>query len=68
MNKKLEEILSTSKLNELIRKSEKQEEKKSKILWVLAIVGAVAAVAGIAYGDLCELIIKKSLEARYETK
>lgn len=27
-----------------------------------------AAVAGIAYGDLCELIIKKSLEARYETK
>ena len=49
MNKKLEEILSTSKLNELIRKSEKQEEKKSKVLWVLAIVGAVAAVAGIAY-------------------
>ena len=24
-----------------------------------------AAVTGIEYGDLCELIIKKSLEARY---
>ena len=30
MNKKLEEILSTSKLNELIRKSEKEEEKKDR--------------------------------------
>ena len=31
-----------------------------------ATVCALATAAGIEYGDLCELIIQKSLEARYQ--
>lgn len=45
---KFEEILATTKLNELVQKKE-DEKVKTTILWGLAIVGAVAAVAGIAY-------------------
>ena len=46
---RVEEIMNTTKLNELIHKREEDEKKKNCILWVLAIIGAVAAVAGIAY-------------------
>lgn len=49
MNKKLEEILSTTKLNELLKKEEKRECGKKVVLSILAVVGIVAAVAGIAY-------------------
>ena len=43
---KMDELLTTSKLNKLLKK---EEEKKSKICWVLVSILAVAAVAGIAY-------------------
>lgn len=49
MNQKLEEIMATARLNELIRKKEKDDDKKNTIVWVLAILGAIAAVAGIAF-------------------
>ena len=45
---KFEEILATTKLNELVQKKE-DEKMKTTILWGLAIIGAVAAAAGIAY-------------------
>ncbi len=45
---KFEEILATTKLNELVQKKE-DEKVKTTVLWGLAIIGAVAAVAGIAY-------------------
>ena len=46
---RVEEIMNTTKLNELIHKREEDEKKKNCILWILAIIGAVAAVAAIAY-------------------
>ena len=46
---RVEELVSTSKLNELIKKRENADKRLNTILWVLAIIGAVAAVAGIAY-------------------
>ena len=45
---KVEEMLSASKLNEILRKRDDDKIKKT-ILWILAIVGIVVAVAGIAY-------------------
>ena len=44
---RVEELMNTSRINELIHKREEDEKKKNCILWVLAIIGAV--VAGIAY-------------------
>lgn len=49
MSNKLDEILNTAKLNELIHKKQLDEEKKSCIMWGLAILGAVAFVGVIAY-------------------
>ncbi len=45
---KLEDMITASKLNELLHKKD-DEKAKNTLLWVLAIVGAVAAIAGIAY-------------------
>lgn len=49
LGNKLEDLMNTAKLNELLHKKQLEEEKKSWVLWVLAIIGAVAAVAAIAY-------------------
>lgn len=49
MNNKLEDLLNTAKINELIHKRELEEKNKNGIMIALAIIGAVAAVAGIAY-------------------
>ncbi len=49
---KLEEMLASSKLSDLLHKKEAEDEKKKCCNWiiaVLAIIGAVAAVAAIAY-------------------
>lgn len=45
---KIEEMITESKLYEMLRKREQDKVKKT-ILGILAIVGAVIAVAGIAY-------------------
>ncbi|WP_077611082.1 DUF4366 domain-containing protein [Clostridium sp. Marseille-P2415] len=46
---KLEDLMNSSRVNELLHRKEQEEKKKNCILWILAIIGAVAAVAGIAY-------------------
>ena len=46
---RVEEIMNSKRINELLHRIEEDEKKKNCILWVLAIIGAVAAVAGIAY-------------------
>lgn len=49
---KVEELLATTKLNDIIHKKE-EDKAKNTVLWVLAIIGAVAAVAAIAYAVYC---------------
>lgn len=62
MNKKIEEILSTTKLNELLKREEKKECSK-KILWgVLATIGVIVLVAGIAYAVYYFFFAKRALE------
>lgn len=46
---RLEDLMNSSRMNELLHRKEQEEKKKNCILWILAIIGAVAAVAGIAY-------------------
>ena len=46
---RVEELMNSSRIDELLHKREEDEKKKNCILWVLAIIGAVATVAGIAY-------------------
>ena len=45
---KIEDMISATKLNEILQKRDDDKIKKT-ILWMLAIVGAVVAIAGIAY-------------------
>lgn len=42
-----EELMSMTKLNELLKKEEKK--KPCKLVWVFAIIGVIVAVAAIAY-------------------
>lgn len=46
---RMEDLMSSTRLNDFLHKREQEDKKKNNILWVLAIIGAVAAVAGIAY-------------------
>ena len=55
MGKKFEEILSTSKLNDLLKREEKKECNKKVIFTILAVIGIVAVVAGVAYLVLVQL-------------
>lgn len=48
-NSKLEELLNTARINELLQKKELEEKNKNGIIIALAIIGAIAAVAAIAY-------------------
>jgi hypothetical protein len=47
---KIDDIINSAKINELLNKKKAEEENKTCLLWVLAIIGAVASVAAIAYG------------------
>lgn len=49
MSNKLEELMNTAKINELLHKKELEEKNKNGIIIALAIIGAVAAAATIAY-------------------
>lgn len=44
-NSKLEELLNTARINELLHKKELEEKNKNGIIIALAIIGAIAAVA-----------------------
>ena len=48
MNKRIEDIIAETRLNEILHKIE-AEKQKNTVIWALAIIGAVAAVAAIAY-------------------
>ena len=48
MNKRIEDIIAESRLNEILHKNE-AEKQNNTVIWTLAIIGAVAAVAAIAY-------------------
>ena len=48
---KMEDLISMTKLNELLNKKEAAEDKKtSKVVWVFAIIGIIVAVAAAIYG------------------
>ena len=49
MGTKIDELLSTMKLGELVHRKDPMEKRRHMIICVLAIIGAVAAVAAIAY-------------------
>lgn len=49
MSNKVEELLNTARINELLHRKELEEKSKNTIVIVLAIIGAVAAIAGIAF-------------------
>ena len=42
-NSKLEELLNTARINELLHKKELEEKNKNGIIIALAIIGAIAA-------------------------
>ena len=46
---RVEELMNSSRINELLHKREEDEKKKNCILWVLAIIGAVAGIAYAVY-------------------
>ena len=43
MNKRIEDIIAETRLNEILHKNE-AEKQKNTVIWTLAIIGAVAAV------------------------
>ncbi len=45
---KLDDIVNSAKLNQILNRKSAEEERKNCILWVLAIIGVVASVAAIA--------------------
>lgn len=45
---KIEEMISATKLSEVLQKRDDDKMKKT-IIWILAIVGAVVAIGAIAY-------------------
>ena len=52
MSNKLEELMNTAKINELLHKKELEEKNKNGIIIALAIIGAVAAVADAVFRHL----------------
>lgn len=49
MKDRVQDLLTTSRINELIHKKEQEEKSKHTIIIILAVIGAIAAVAGIAF-------------------
>lgn len=48
MSGKFEDVISSAKLSQILRK-DREEERKNTLLWILAIIGVIASVAAIAY-------------------
>ena len=46
---KIDDLVNSAKINQLLNKKNADEERKNCLLWVLAIIGVVASVAAIAY-------------------
>ncbi len=47
---KMEDLISMTKLNDLLNRKEAEEKKSSKVVWIFAIIGIIVAVAAAAYG------------------
>ena len=47
---KVDDFLTMTKLNDLLKKNEEEERKASKVIWVFAVIGIVAAIIAAAYG------------------
>lgn len=47
MNQKLEELIATAHLNDLLQKKQEDEKNTNVLVWVFAIVGVVAAIVAI---------------------
>ncbi|MCI8490854.1 MAG: hypothetical protein HFJ04_11585 [Lachnospiraceae bacterium] len=50
MSSKVDDFLTMTKLNDLLKKNEEEERKASKVIWVFAVIGIVAAIIAAAYG------------------
>ena len=58
---KLEELIESARINELINKKEEEKPKKT-ILWILAVIGAVAAVAAV----LCVRVLLHRIDCVFQ--
>ena len=47
---KVDDFLTMTKLNDLLKKKGDDEKKATKIIWIFAILGIIAAIAATAYG------------------
>lgn len=47
MNQKLEELIATAHLNDLLHQKHEEEKKTNTLVWVFAIIGVIAAIVGI---------------------
>lgn len=47
---KVDDFLTMTKLNDLLKKKECDEKRSSNVIWIFAIIGLVAAIAAAAYG------------------
>lgn len=47
---KVDDFLTMTKLNDLLKKKENEEKKASNVIWIFAIIGLVVAIAAAAYG------------------
>ena len=50
MSSKVDDFLTMTKLNDLLKKNEEEERTASKVIWVFAVIGIVAAIIAAAYG------------------
>lgn len=46
---KIDDLVNSAKLNQILNKNKADEERKNCLIWILAIIGAIASVAAIAY-------------------
>ena len=53
---KIDDLVNSAKISQLLNKKNADEERKNCLLWVLAIIGVVASVAAIAYAATFQAI------------
>lgn len=46
---KMEEFLSTARLNDLIKRNNSEDKKKNILVWVMVVIGVLVAIAAIVY-------------------
>lgn len=56
---RFEELITATKIGEMMGKKQEAEKRSCKLCWILAIVGSVVAVAGISFAVYKILSAKK---------